>query len=317
MVSFATLVTQNSDSAFMAILGIFLLLGRVSFSSMERLWNFSLLGTMLFGTFFGIGILQRVFAERAVPLDALSLFFSQSSFTMLSFYFFLCLTLFLWQIGRKKTIEGQEKLLMTLKRLYMLGLLLLAAGILMAAVFITLNTKGVLFDWFGFESHHQYLYFDFSWGNRRGSSWILAWQAFSELPLLHKLFGVGPDSFAAHVYNVPAIREQLNQLWGPHLTLTNAHNEYLNSLLCYGIAGLGAWLGVLAGGIRYFIKKAEKEPFLTAFALCIMGYACHNIFCYQQVCCTPFLFLALGIGESICRSLSRSKTSTRRNGKPK
>lgn len=302
VLAFGTLVTQNSDSAFMAVLGIFLLLGWVSFGTIEKLWNFSLLGTLLFGTFYGMGILQKIFAERAIPLDSLSIFFSQSGFTVVCFYLFLCFTLFLWQVGGRKEAREQKRLLKILKGIYAVGFWMMAAGILLLIVFIILNTKGILFDWFGYESHHNYLYFDYEWGNRRGSSWILAWQGFSELTFLHKLFGVGPDSFAAYMYSVPELKELLTGIWGTRLTLTNAHNEYLNSLLCYGILGLGAWVGVLIGGIRYFLKQAKQEPFLTAFALCIMGYACHNIFCYQQVCCTPFLFLALGIGESICRN---------------
>lgn len=27
----------------------------------------------------------------------------------------------------------------------------------------------------------------------------------------------------------------------------------------------------------------------------------YNFFCYQQVCCTPFVFLVMGIGEYIWR----------------
>ena len=54
--------------------------------------------------------------------------------------------------------------------------------------------------------------------------------------------------------------------------------------------------------LEYHYKKAKENPFMLAFALCIVGYACHNIFCYQQVCCTPFLFIVLGIGESLTKS---------------
>ena len=31
--------------------------------------------------------------------------------------------------------------------------------------------------------------------------------------------------------------------------------------------------------------------------LAVCSYAAHNFFCYQQVCCTPFLFLILGLSE--------------------
>ena len=100
---------------------------------------------------------------------------------------------------------------------------------------------------------------------------------------------------------MPEISDFLHSLWGS-VRLTNAHNEYLNSLFCYGLVGVTAWLSVLIGGIVYFYKKAKENPVMLAFALCITGYACHNIFCYQQVCCTPFLFIALGIGESLTKS---------------
>ena len=131
---------------------------------------------------------------------------------------------------------------------------------------------------------------------------MICWQAFREMPFYQKLFGVGPDSLSAYLYSIPESSDLLYSLWG-NLRLTNAHNEYLNSVLCYGIVGLASWVAVLIGGISYFYKKAKEEnPFMIAFSLCIMGYACHNIFCYQQVCATPFLFIVLGIGEAAFQS---------------
>ena len=118
---------------------------------------------------------------------------------------------------------------------------------------------------------------------------------------IQKLFGVGPDCLSPYLYSSPQVSDALHNLWG-NVQLTNAHNEYLNSFVCYGIVGLASWLTVLAGGIRYFYGEAKKNSYMIAFALCIAGYACHNIFCYQQVCCTPILFIALGIGESLTKS---------------
>ena len=64
---------------------------------------------------------------------------------------------------------------------------------------------------------------------------------------------------------------------------------------------------VLIGGIRYFYRKAKEEPYFIGVALCILSYGCHNLFCYQQVCCTPFLFLLLGIAEGLTK---REKSPT-------
>ena len=127
------------------------------------------------------------------------------------------------------------------------------------------------------------------------------WKGIKEMTFLQLLFGVGPDSLSPYIYSIPEVSEALQNLWG-NVKLTNAHNEYLNSFVCYGMVGLISWLTVLAGGVRYFYGKAKGKGYMIAFALCIAGYACHNIFCYQQVCCTPFLFIALGIGESLTKS---------------
>ena len=80
-----------------------------------------------------------------------------------------------------------------------------------------------------------------------------------------------------------------------NLSISNEQLSY--STLIYSMNSIIVELG------KYLIyKKAKDNPFMIAFALCIVGYACHNIFCYQQVCCTPFLFITLGIGESLTKS---------------
>ena len=303
IISFGILVTQNSDSAFMAIAGIMLLLGYFSLSDIEKWCRFWQIMCLMWGTFGGMGILQKVYADRAIPLDSLSIFFSQSMVTwvmlllslgMLSFYTTNC--------KKEKTqIHMNRKIMEITKVVYKGLLIILAAGTIVTIIFIYLNTKGYLLQWFGYQNTNQYLFFDFHWGSNRGSTWTICWQVFLSLPWFQKLFGVGPDSLSAYLYSVPDISDLLHNLWGSTL-VTNAHNEYLNSLLCYGVVGVISWLAVLIGGIVYFYRKAKKNPFMIAFALCIMGYTCHNIFCYQQVCCTPFLFIALGIGESLTKS---------------
>ncbi len=317
IISFGILVTQNSDSAFIAIAGIMLLLGYFSLSDMKKWCRFWEIMCLMWGTFGGIGILQKVFADRAIPLDSLSIFFSQSVITRIMLIISLAVMLFYrncYNSGRKLLFgsrkgriyedcynERNNRIMEVTKVIYKGFLVILAVGIVATIIFIYLNTKGYLLDWFGYQSMNQYLLFDNHWGNNRGSTWMVCWQAFVSLPWFRKLFGVGPDSLSAYLYSVPDISDFLHNLWGS-TRVTNAHNEYLNSLLCYGMVGVISWLAVLIGGITYFYRKAKEKSFMIAFALCIMGYACHNIFCYQQVCCTPFLFIVLGIGESLTKS---------------
>ena len=298
VLSFGILVTQNSDSAFIAIAGILLLLGYFSLSKIESWIRFLQIVSLMWGTFAVIGLLQRLFVDWAIPLDSLSVFFSQSIFT----WGMLLLSLLLYLFYGKYDKEERCKRIMQITKMVYQGILIaLVIGILAMIIFIYLNTKGYLLSWFGYQNTHSYLLFDYHWGSNRGSTWMITWQAFLQMPFYQKLFGVGPDSLSEYLYSVPDISDLLRNLWG-NMRLTNAHNEYLNSLICYGIVGLVSWCGVLFGGISYFYRKAKENSFMIGFALCIMGYACHNIFCYQQVCCTPFLFILMGIGESLTKS---------------
>ena len=300
VISFGILVTQNSDSAFVAIAGVMLLLGFFSLNDIKKWCRFWQTMCLMWGTFGGIGILQRTFADRAIPLDSLSIFFSQSTMTWVMLFFSVGMLCFYTKINKKEPNQI-PKVMKNTKNVCKGLCAILAAVIVLAILFIYLNTKGYLLEWFGYQSTHQYLFFDYHWGNNRGFIWMICWQSFVNLPWFQKLFGVGPDSLSAYLYSVPDISDFLHNLLGS-TRLTNAHNEYLNSLICYGIVGVVSWLAVLIGGIKHFYDKAKENPIMIAFALCIVGYACHNIFCYQQVCCTPFLFIALGIGESLTKS---------------
>ena len=320
-ICFGVLVTQNSDSAFIAIGGIMLLLGYYSLSDLKKWCRFWQIVSLMWGTFAGIGVLQKVFAHRVIPLDTLSIFFSQSSVTWVMLVISLGIYLFYRNCYKKEIIKksttdtkikadsgngnkkgiNTDRIMTITRKIYQGILVLLAIAVVVTVIFIYLNTKGFLLDWFGYQSTNNYLLFNDQWGNLRGVNWIICWKSFLELPLFQKLFGVGPDSISAYLYSIPETSELLSNTFG-NLRLTNAHNEYLNSLLCYGAVGLTAWISVLIVGISYFYKKAKDNPFMLAYALCIVGYACHNIFCYQQVCCTPFLFIALGIGESLTKS---------------
>lgn len=101
MLGFGTVVTQNSDSAFAAM--VFLLLGLFlagcdSFDRMERVLETLLL---MFGSFKLIGILQELFPEKAKQLGSLSEFFSKSTATWV-FFLIVCMGYIVLLLYRQK-----------------------------------------------------------------------------------------------------------------------------------------------------------------------------------------------------------------------
>ena len=141
--------------------------------------------------------------------------------------------------------------------------------------------------------------FDYKWGSDRGLSWIGAVGTFMKTEFVRKLFGAGPDGFYHEVYRFYA--EPLNARWGENTILTCAHNEWLNALINVGIIGAAAYIGIFVGGMIRFIKKSASLPETLVPAMCIAAYMMHNFFCYQQIICTPIVFIIIGAGEMLCR----------------
>ena len=75
--------------------------------------------------------------------------------------------------------------------------------------------------------------------------------------LREKAFGVGPDCFMPYSYSIPEYADKLYQYWKPNI-LTNAHNEFLNLLICIGIAGLLAFIAMLCMGVARFTVHHGK-----------------------------------------------------------
>lgn len=294
---FATMVTQNSDSAFMAFLFMMLVLFLVSFSSNEKMRRF--LEVLLIGltSMRFIGILQIAFPEMAVPLEKLSIFASQGNVTviciLLVFFVYLVFTL----LNSKGKIQ--------IEHFRNIGVIIVGMAmtlILLIAFCVYLNAKGYLPEWLSGLRKFDYFNFNDNWGNGRGFTWRCAAEIFREYPLKNKLFGCGPDCFASYAYDRYA--DTLKAKWGDNV-LTNAHNEWFTSLLFFGVFGLFSYLGIFVAQFRTCMKKIVQEPFLIAIAMSIASYFGHNFFCYQQIVCTPLIFILMGMGTYYLRGMNR------------
>lgn len=305
--AFGTLVTQNSDSAFFALGAVFLMLFWKAFDSAFFRKRFLETLLLLLASFVGMGTLQILFVEHTAALDGLSLFFSQSLWMWAVFVIILVIYAF-WCLYEKKEPEEKNDNREEKRSKKIRAALFILAGIAATGVlfFVFLNTRGYWQKWFGVTVSNNYLYFDETWGNNRGFTWRFSAKMFGELPFLRKLFGVGPDCFASYAYGIPAYAVQLSAMWGES-ALTNAHNELLNGLICYGIVGGAAYTGIFVAAAIRFWKGFPKTPFGFAVVMCIISYLAHNFFCYQQIVCTPFLFVLLGMAESCFRSGRRKE----------
>ena len=287
------LIAQNSDSAIVAAFAIFLVLFSVSFEENVRMKRFLETVLVTIGSFVFWGLLQRIFKNRAVELSGLMTFLSQSliMWLLLAAAVLIYLTFCHFE---KKSFKINEH-----KKIRSIIWILLGVGLLLTVVYIFLNSVGLL-DNTSFYSDNNYLRFNYMWGNQRGFSWIYSVATFVESDFLRKMIGSGPDGFCSIVYSYFA--EDMQSTWGKSTILTNAHNEWLTSLINVGIVGFVAYLGIFISAVRGFVKRSKENRWLIAAVMAIAGYMAHNFFCYQQIICTPIIFMIIGAGEMLRRN---------------
>lgn len=299
MLGFATVVTQNSDSAFAAMAFLFFGLFLAACDSLDKMERFFETVLLMLGSFKIMGVLQELFSERALQLGRLSEFLSKSTMTWILFLA-VCLVYMAFLLYRQKHPDREKP--GCGKALRLISMILVPLFLFLYVFAVWANTTGHLQEWFGITGNSQYFLFDRYWGNSRGFSWKFTWETFLEFPPLRKLFGVGPDCFSVYCYREEELAAKLNHFFGHNQNLINAHNEFLNTLFNLGILGLIPFVMIFAAAVLRFFKNRKQMPLALMGMLAALVYAAHNFFCYQQVCCTPFLFLILGMAENLLRN---------------
>lgn len=290
LVSFMTMVTQNTDSAYFGFLAATLVLLHVSVKNANRMRRF--FEVMLLFTLAPkcMQLLLKVYPNNIMTWDTISqILVFDGRVWILSVLCAIMIAVFALLDKSEKYPLGAMRILRAL----------LYAGIGCLVIFwvivLVLSAKGITPPVVEALSQKiPYLTWDWKWGNGRGFTWSITSQMIGEMNLKNRLFGVGPDCYAIYAHG--NYNEQLKAGWGD-MVLTNAHNEWLNMLMVGGIFGAVTYLGIFLSTLIRFVKNSENRPLLIGMAACIAAYMAHNIFCYQQVLCTPFVFLFMAIGE--------------------
>lgn len=288
VLGFGTIVTQNSDSAFLALGITMFVFFWFSMTSNEKFRRFLEILLLMFVSFRIIGILQVLFSSRVVELEKLSFFLSKSWLMWIPFVLLLLGYVLFVKAEKKKKINIRNYI--GIRKIVLIAVLILIPAVILCIIGVT---SGILPE--SFKSI-GYLNFNETWGNNRGFTWKLAADMYLDFSPLRKLIGCGPDCFSGYGYEFFA--ERIRAKWGNNI-LANAHNEWLNMLLTQGIIGLTVYLGIFVSSVKLFFRKAEEIPFLTAIIACVAAYIIHNAFCYQQVIVTPIIFILMAIGYQI------------------
>ena len=317
MLGFCTLVTQNSDSAYFALAGTLLVYFLISCEERERLCRYAAVLTMFFGAGKIMCLLMRIRPNPALEPDLITELMWTSGLTWVLFAVCLAFTCVLIHRRRQsRYADGCDRTdkqgrtygypALTVRRVRRITAGIVVILILAVVSVIRLQSRGVLPTELSERvAAVSYLNWNDDWGNGRGRIWSFTARVISGENLRHRMFGVGPDCYSSYVNAYHGEEEEL--LWGEK-QLTNAHNEWLNMLVNGGILGAAAYLGIYVTAIIRLLRGRGRNLLLTGIAATCVSYMCYNFFCYQQVLCTPYVFILMGIGEYILRHERESRS---------
>lgn len=318
VIGFATGVSQGSDSGLLVLAAITLILGCFAGKEKEDLRHFIELLLLFCVSLTGLFALQRLFPERNKYQTAGYLFLTGKPWGLIFGVLLLCLYFFLFirkkncANGRTKTVENyrDNKLTGTADRgivwtyrawQILTGLSAAALVLYIGLLIINTTHPGVIPALDG----NALFTFNTSWGSSRGATWSIGIHTFLAQNFGHRLFGVGPDSMAAYLYQSDnsTLLAEVRATFGDK-RLTNAHGEWITVLVNTGLMGLLSFAAMIISAVGTLFSRKQKT-LVKACGLAVLCYTLHNIFSFEQMMNISQMYLVMGIGMAVAEKEER------------
>ena len=302
--NFIALSMGNSDNGYLTLGAFFGLVPFVAFRSMEGVRRFIL---TIFTYLLGIKIVKLInikYAGKVIGISGLYDFISDFKYLDIIIIALAAIVILMYipvYKKRNETIKENDNLLKILRYIWLAILIISFAFIIFLGMRINANIAaakekyGALADYFVFNDR---------WGTFRGYIWRAALEEYMKFPLLHKIFGSGPDTFGIFIYllrydEMTSVTSQI---------FDTTHNEYIQFLFTLGpIATLSYIVAIITPSIKairskmFDLRDNEMLPFLYASAIAVICYATQAIVNLSVPVVTPFLWIFLGIMVALLR----------------
>lgn len=296
-VTFFAIIMGCSENAYLALGGMFAVLPFVLLRSRRGTVRYLAVLATFATVIQCVDWLNQAFADMVIGLD--SVFGMLAGFSMLPavvllLWLAVAALAFLWRPGRKPGSaaalhDGREVDSLGAIPVRIWGGLILAAAAVVCFMLFDANAAGHG-DRYG--ALEEYLVFSDSWGTNRGYIWRKSVELYQDFPLLHKLFGYGPDTFG--IMTVNGFHGDMINVTGQ--TFDAAHNEYLQFLLTIGPLALAGYLVFQIGACFRMGKYRWKNPYMLA---CMTGVVCYGFQALVNLnlpIATPMMWFLISVG---------------------
>ena len=301
--NFIALAMGTSDNGYLTLAAFFGLVPFVAFRTMEGVRRFIL---TIFTYLLGIKIIQLInisYAGKVLGISGLYDFISDFKYLDLIIVALAIVVIIMYvlEYRKKEKRRDNEVLLRSLRYIWLAILVIIFAAIVFMGMKINSDVTaakekyGALADYFVFND---------SWGTFRGYIWRAAVEEYMKFPLLHKIFGSGPDTFGLYIGLLR--NEEMTSVTGQFFDAT--HNEYIQFLFTLGpIATIAYILALILPSVEalrtrlFYLRDNTMLPYLYACAIAVICYATQAVVNLNLPVVTPFLWIFLSIMVAILR----------------
>ena len=303
LMNFIALAMGTSDNGYLTLAAFFGLVPFVAFRTMEGVRRFLL---TIFTYLLGIKIIQLInisYAGKVLGISGLYDFISDFKYLDLVIVALAIVVIIMYvlEYRKKEKRRDNEALLRSLRYIWLAILVIVFAAIVFMGMKINSDVTaakekyGALADYFVFND---------SWGTFRGYIWRAAVEEYMKFPLLHKIFGSGPDTFGLYIGLLR--NEEMTSVTGQFFDAT--HNEYIQFLFTLGpIATISYILALILPSVEalrtrlFYLRDNTMLPYLYACAIAVICYATQAVVNLNLPVVTPFLWIFLSIMVAILR----------------
>lgn len=290
IISIFALITGISDNAYLALLALFGLLPLYLFNNLKGLKRYMVLVSILFTEFQFIDLISQKYPEHVLKINGL--FNVIVGYDKLAHFVVMlwgiCIVLYVLDACvSKESIMKKDN---NLGRWIWLGLLII---IVMAGCYI-LYDANIAGNADKYGSLKKYLVINDDWGTHRWYIWRIGMESYAKFPLIHKIFGYGPDTFG--IITVNNFYEEMISRYNEKFD--SAHNEYLQYLITIGIVGLAAYLTLLFTSIVEMIRASKKRPVMMALTFALVCYGAQAAVNISVPIVAPIMMILLMVGVS-------------------
>lgn len=303
LMNFIALAMGTSDNGYLTLAAFFGLMPFVAFRSMEGVRRFVL---TIFTYLLGIRIIKlinTVYSDKVLGISGLYDFISDFKYLDLVIVLLLIAVISMYFVAykNKKNAKDNEALLKTLRYIWLGIIVIVFLGLIFLGVKINSNVAEATAK---YGSLANYFIFNDSWGTFRGYIWRAAIEEYMKFPLLHKIFGSGPDTFGIYISLLR--NEEMQSVTGQIFDAT--HNEYIQFLFTLGpIATVAYILGLIIPSVKALrtkmtdLRDPSSLPYLYASAIAVICYATQAVVNLNLPVVTPLLWIFFGLTVALLR----------------